>query len=271
LRFCEHLKTNAIPTVPTSPYDFFANSADYAFPIVVKPRDGAGSVNTFLIHDARELQARRDELIAGFAGAGSEPIVQPFVEGRPLSAAALIDAQAERVEIFPLGEQRISRDGRFHYVGGRIPAPGITSQVAEEAAQLVADACRSLPGLAGFVGFDLIACAGDSRVRILEANPRLTTSYVGYRRLTHENLAARMLFADAAREPIEWHVPVGWDKLAESACGGPAHPSSLRNSLSVRNGGPAAGGPALAHPTKPALPGSIEWVEFDADGSVRVG
>jgi hypothetical protein len=250
LRFCEHLKTNAIPTVPTMPWDFFAKSADCAFPIVVKPRDGAGSVNTFLIRDARELQARRDELIARFTGAGSEPIVQPFVEGRPLSAAALIDAQAERVEIFPLGEQRISRDGRFHYVGGRIPAPDIPSQVAEEAAQLVADACRSLPGLAGFVGFDLIASAGDSRVRILEANPRLTTSYVGYRRLTHENLAARMLFADAAREPIEWHVPVGWDKLAQRA---PAHHSHLVESLGV----PRTGG--------------IEWVEFDADGSVRVG
>jgi hypothetical protein len=206
LRFCEHLKTNAIPTVPTSPYDFFANSADYPFPIVVKPRDGAGSVNTFLIRDGRELQARRDELIARFAGGGSEPIVQPFVEGRPLSAAALIDAQADRVEIFPLGEQRISRDGRFRYAGGRIPAPDISTQVAEEAAQLVADACRSLPGLAGFVGFDLIACSGDSRVRIVEANPRLTTSYVGYRRLTHENLAERILFPSAARERVAWNV-----------------------------------------------------------------
>ncbi|HEV8070350.1 MAG TPA: ATP-grasp domain-containing protein [Planctomycetaceae bacterium] len=269
LRFCEHLKANAIPTIPTTRCDFFANFAEYPFPIVVKPRDGAGSVNTFLLRDARELEERRDELIARFAEAGSEPIVQPFVEGRPLSAAALIDAQGDRVDIFPLGEQRISRDGRFRYVGGRIPAPGISPQVIEDATELVADACRSLPGLAGFVGFDLIASAGETRVRILEANPRLTTSYVGYRRLTHENLAARMLCADAAREPIEWHVPVGWAKLAKRA---QAHHSHLAESLGVpRTGGPAAGGPALAHPTKSALPTSIAWVEFDADGNVRVG
>jgi predicted ATP-grasp superfamily ATP-dependent carboligase len=224
LRFCEHLRKNGIPTVPTTPFNFFANSADYPFPIVIKPRDGAGSVNTFLIRDARELESRRDELIACFAEGGSEPIVQPFVEGRPLSSAALIDAQADRLNILPPGEQRISRDGRFRYAGGRIPAPGISTEVAEEAAQLVADACRSLRGLGGFVGFDLIVAESSPRVRILEANPRLTTSYVGYRRLTCENLAARMLLADAPREPIEWPVPVGWDKLAQRA---PAHHSSL--------------------------------------------
>jgi len=271
LRFWQHLKANAIPTVSTTPCDFFANPADYPFPIVVKPRDGAGSVNTFLIRDARELEERRDELIARFAEGRSEPIVQPFVQGRALSAAALIDGEADRVEIFPLGEQRISRDGRFRYAGGRIPALDVSTEVAEEAAELVADACRSLPGLAGFVGFDLIASVGEPRVRILEANPRLTTSYVGYRRLTHENLAARMLCADVARKPIEWQAPVGWDKLAKRA---PAHHSRLRESLRVglpSNGGPAAGGPALSHPTKSALSASIEWVEFDADGNVRVG
>jgi predicted ATP-grasp superfamily ATP-dependent carboligase len=263
LRFCEHLNAHAISTVPTSPFDFSANFADYPFPIVVKPRDGAGSVNTFLIRDARELEARRDEMIACFADRGSEAIVQPFVDGRPLSTAALIGREDRRIEVFPLGEQRISHDGRFRYEGGRIPAPNISCQVVEEAAQLVADACRSLPGLAGFVGFDLIASQGEPRVRILEANPRLTTSYVGYRRLMHENLAARMLFADATR------VPVGWDKLAQRA---PAHHSRWSENLRPpKIGGPAAGGPALAHPTKPAGPASIEWVEFDADGNVRVG
>jgi hypothetical protein len=147
--------------------------------------------------------------------------------------------------------------------------------------------------VAGFVGFDLIASAGKPRVRILEANPRLTTSYVGYRRLTHENLAARMLFADVEAEPIDWLVPVAICRsqnvgvagvgvfAAPSAAlsGGepktvrPQPPTSRHCSVDapVRNGWPAAGGPALAHPTKPAGLASIEWVEFDADGDVRVG
>src|SRR5580704_9466810 len=194
LRFCEHLNANAISTVPTSPFDFSANSVDYPFPIVVKPRDGAGSVNTFLIRDARELEVRRDEMIAHFADETSEAIVQPFVDGRPLSTAALIGREDRRIEVFPLGEQRISRDGRFQYRGGRIPASDLSSEVARDAAELVTDVCRSLPDLAGFIGFDLIVAKGSPGVRILEANPRLTTSYVGYRRLTQENLAARMLF-----------------------------------------------------------------------------
>ncbi|HEV3302665.1 MAG TPA: ATP-grasp domain-containing protein [Planctomycetaceae bacterium] len=285
LRLCEHLNANAISTVPTSPFDFSANFADYPFPIVVKPRDGAGSVNTFLIRDARELEVRRDEMIAHFADGTSEAIVQPFVDGRPLSTAALIGREHRRIEVFPLGEQRISRDGRFRYAGGRIPAPDISSHVVEEAAHLVADACRSLPGLAGFVGFDLIASKGEPRVRILDANPRLTTSYVGYRRLTRGNLAARMLFADAEAEPIKWNIfvpsktkrsgrvalaacpPVFFFQTREEDTGGQAASATQAST----NGGPAAGGPALAHPTKPAGPASIEWVEFDADGDVRVG
>jgi len=289
LRFCEHLNANAISTVPTSPFDFSANFADYPFPIVVKPRDGAGSVNTFLIRDARELKVRRDEMIACFADGGSEAIVQPFVDGRPLSTAALIGREDHCIEVFPLGEQRISRDGRFRYTGGRVPAPNLSAQVAEQAAQLVADVCRSLPGLAGFVGFDLIASQGEPRVRILEANPRLTTSYVGYRRLTHDNLAARMLSVSAEAEPIDWRLAVALCRsqnvgvagvgvfAAPSASLSGGEPKTVRpqppfsRHCSVQNGGPASGGPALAHSTKPAGPASIEWVEFDADGNVRVG
>ncbi|HXZ15970.1 MAG TPA: ATP-grasp domain-containing protein, partial [Roseiarcus sp.] len=140
--------------------------------------------------------------------------------------------------------------GRFGYRGGRIPAVDLSPVLAAAAVDLVADACRSLPGLVGYVGFDLIASANAPHVRIVEVNPRLTTSYVGYRELTRENLAARMFSS-----------VVGWDKLAQRA---PAH-RFAGNNFEDQDGGPAAGGPALSHPTK-----SIQCVDFDPDGTVRV-
>ena len=319
LRLSEHLSRHSIPTIPTTRFDLSVGSAECQFPMVVKPRDGAGSVDTFLILDSGEFQElatrfrggrpltpspspargegggfecaasifnwlqrehssplsphcvgagsfrrsggrRQDGRGAGgegLSGPGckvahnqSEAILQPFIPGRALSTAALIDAGDGRIDIFPLGEQRLTNDGRFGYRGGRIPAVDLSPVLAAAAVDLVADACRSLPGLVGYVGFDLIASANAPHVRIVEVNPRLTTSYVGYRRLTQENLAARVFSS-----------LVGWDKLAQRA---PAH-RFAGNNFEDQDGGPAAGGPALSHPTK-----SIQCVDFDPDGTVRV-
>jgi predicted ATP-grasp superfamily ATP-dependent carboligase len=62
-----------------------------------------------------------------------------------------------------------------------------------------------VPGLRGYVGVDLIVPDDNpDRPIVVEINPRLTTSYIGYRRLTDDNLAARMLDADASPPPIAW-------------------------------------------------------------------
>jgi tyramine---L-glutamate ligase len=134
----------------------------------------------------------------------SQRIVQPFIPGRALSTAVLIDSRDGRIDILPLGEQRLTNDGRFGYRGGRIPAVDLAPALATEAIDLVGEACRTLPGLSGWVGFDLIVSSQAPPVRIVEVNPRLTTSYVGYRRLTGANLAARMLACFEARESSEW-------------------------------------------------------------------
>jgi predicted ATP-grasp superfamily ATP-dependent carboligase len=202
LRFCEHLMRHSLPTLPTTSFEFLANRLPHPFPIVLKPRDGAGSVNTLLIRDANEFAERLRELAQSFADARQAAIAQPFVEGRPLSVAAVIGS-AGQIEILPVGEQRLSRDGRFGYLGGRIPAADLAPELAREAARVVEAACRSLPGLAGWVGFDLLLTRAERRLRIVEANPRLTTSYCGYRRLTRDNLAARLL-SQVAAPPIEW-------------------------------------------------------------------
>src|SRR5690606_33185869 len=98
------------------------------------------------------------------------------------------------IDIFPAGEQLLSRDGRFRYLGGRIPL-GRDVQPAIE--QLVQDACRRLPHAAGYLGFDLIVPHTAPREPlIVEINPRLTTSYLRYRAAACENLARRLLLPE---------------------------------------------------------------------------
>jgi predicted ATP-grasp superfamily ATP-dependent carboligase len=62
-----------------------------------------------------------------------------------------------------------------------------------------------LPGLDGYVGFDLIVPAkSPDHPLLVEVNPRLTTSYLGYRALAAENLAERLLVPDRNRSRVRW-------------------------------------------------------------------
>ncbi len=65
----------------------------------------------------------------------------------------------------------------------------------QRAKRLAAQVLGGLPGALGFLGIDLVLGddpAGSQDV-VIEINPRLTTSYVGLRRLAEGNLAAAML------------------------------------------------------------------------------
>lgn len=201
LAFHEHLARHELPTIPTRLFDASAKKAAFPFPVVVKPRDGAGSQDTFLVRDEDEFRAISDILSATFQKTGREAIVQPFIAGQALSVAAIADSLSNSIEVFPAGQQRLSDDGRFHYHGGRIPA--LLPQPMDPT-PIVTRICRSLAGLAGYIGFDLIQTAHSPRLLIVEANPRLTTSYLGYRALARENLAARILQPGRAADPIAW-------------------------------------------------------------------
>jgi predicted ATP-grasp superfamily ATP-dependent carboligase len=155
---------------------------------VCKPRDGAGSQATFLAEDEHRLddcreRARRE----GFFG---ELIVQPYVAGTPVSVAFLLGPGRQLA--LPAVRQHLSPDGRFHYLGGSLP---LAAGPGARAAGLAGRAVAAVPGLHGYVGVDLVlgAAADSSRDWVIEINPRLTTSYIGYRALAAFNPAEALL------------------------------------------------------------------------------
>jgi len=203
LAFAKHLTRHELPTVPTRLFDPSAKKPAFPFPLVVKPRDGAGSQDTFLIREGDDLENVRGVFASTGRERVREAVVQPFVAGRSLSVAAVVDGDSGYVQVFPVGEQRLSDDGRFHYQGGRIPAaPPLPAGVDA----IITRVCRSIVGLAGYIGFDLMLPQHSPCVLIIEANPRLTTSYLGYRALANENLAARILQSARAAAPIAWNA-----------------------------------------------------------------
>jgi predicted ATP-grasp superfamily ATP-dependent carboligase len=180
LLLARHLIRRGVPTPPVL--------AEPRFPAVWKPRHGAGSQATFLVRSPEELMTCAARARAeGWEG---EAIVQPFVPGLAASVALLLGPR-QQVALRP-GAQSLSADGRFHYQGGTLQ---LAPALAERVCRLAWQAVRAVAGLQGYVGVDVVLgeAADGSRDRVIEINPRLTTSYVGLRALAESNLAEAML------------------------------------------------------------------------------
>ncbi len=262
LRLAGHLRDAGVETISTRLVDWdglqslLPDGARPRFPIVVKPRDGAGSQNTFLVRDADDLTRLGGELATGANVARSTPralrkdsgratragdagrcppmtdgfIEQPYIAGSAVSVALVIAPSRRKLEVFVPARQCLSDDGRFRYLGGQIPL----DMVDHDAIQCAAvSACRSVPGLRGYVGVDLVVPDGaPSRPVVVEINPRLTTSYLGYRRLTESNLAEWMLTPDRNAQPICWNPgPIVFDATGARTASHVDEPAGLRRPL----------------------------------------
>jgi predicted ATP-grasp superfamily ATP-dependent carboligase len=148
------------------------------FPVVVKPRWGAGSEWTFVCHDQADFEAIPQL---------EDWIIQPLVKGVAASCAVMV--VDGKVTPLAAGVQMIEGNKRLHYRGGRLP---LDSPAARDLARR---AVSIIPGAAGYLGVDMILGddpAGSQDV-VIEINPRLSMSYLGLRALCEQNLAAAML------------------------------------------------------------------------------
>jgi predicted ATP-grasp superfamily ATP-dependent carboligase len=197
----QHFKENKIPTPECRLFDAVSMESIQRFPVVLKPRFGAGSVQTYLVRGPWEFTNLAQSTNLG--GRPNEWIVQPFVSGVAASVSFLMGPKQRLV--LPAASQNLSDDGRFQYLGGDVPLP---NHLAQRAQRLATRAVECVPGLAGYVGVDLVLgpSADGSQDWIIEINPRLTTSYIGLRALAESNLAESLLAVSLGKEPppLKW-------------------------------------------------------------------
>jgi predicted ATP-grasp superfamily ATP-dependent carboligase len=196
LALAAHLAGRGVPTPATRTAR--GEKCPFPFPVVVKPRDGAGSLATFLVRTEEEWKRRGET--ADTDGWRGELLAQPFVPGRAASVAVLVGPAGSLA--LPPAWQHLSDDGRFSYLGGSAPLP---ANLARRATRLAEQAVAAVAGMRGFVGVDLVLCEapdgrGDAAVEI---NPRLTTSYVGLSELARDNLAEALLKVASGAAPPE--------------------------------------------------------------------
>lgn len=199
-----HLAARGIETPPSRvvvPREGLPENAQY--PAVLKPIDGAGAIDTFLLEGPDDLP----DAALGM----SRALLQPLVSGRPMSASYLVDAEG-RAWPLAVGEQDvIVRGGRFRYRGGRLPVSTRPDTSPMQAA------VESIRGLRGFVGVDFLWDDCRQRATVLEINPRPTTSIVGLVRLLPPGRLAR-----------------AWIDTVEPALAGAADLSELAERLRAR-------------------------------------
>lgn len=181
---------------------------DASYPAVLKPVDGAGSIDTYRLDHAGDVPPS--------ALAMPVALLQPLHAGIPMSASFLV--AAERAWLIGFGRQRIAMQGaRFVYQGGWMPV------LCEEAETVLRQAVESVAGLRGFVGVDFLWEPEIGKATVLEINPRPTTSFVGLGRLLPAGrLAAAWLAAcgvpgfdrellETLADSVRRQPPVGFD------------------------------------------------------------
>ena len=211
-----HLAAAGVPTaVGFAMAAGAALPSDFDYPAVLKPADGAGSAEVSLVPAWRPglvapscfPQWRLERCVAGHA------------------ASVMVLSLNGRTVCFPPCWQQLSDDGRFAYLGGATPIP---ARFAVRAEALARAAVAALPPANGLFGFDIVLATLDDDASVpgdqqplggverpqastrwrlgdvvIEVNPRLTTSYLGVRRLLVDNPMAALL---SGRVPESWRL-----------------------------------------------------------------
>jgi hypothetical protein len=161
---------------------------------IVKPRDGYACLGVGAV-DARTAAGRRRGIdmarrLARRHTRRPHLLLQERARGIDASVSLIGDGRCASPVCLNL--QRLRWGERLEYRGGRA---GLDHPLRERALEAAARAAWAIPGLRGYFGVDLVL--GEDGVSVIEVNPRLTTSYIGLRRVAPVNPAAWIV--DAAR------------------------------------------------------------------------
>lgn len=183
----EHLILNTISTPHTvAASQWLVNHFNSQSGFIVKPRDGAGCIDTLFFPDQFTLEAWLSSTSIPLV----QMIIQPYIEGHALSLTVLIDHNHSRV--LAVNQQHIKTNNQQLSFHGCC-VNGITDAQFSflQASEITENIQRAIPGLWGFVGIDLIV--SNNGAHVVDINPRLTTAYVGLHQSLNLNPAQLLL------------------------------------------------------------------------------
>ncbi len=158
-------------------------------PFIQKHRYGAGSLGAMRVDDLSQVDPNA--------------IIQEFISGITVSQSLLI-SRSSVCQLLP-GRQEINQETAFSYLGGCLP---LEDRYLSRLARLISLSIEGIPDLLGYIGVDAILGEAEdgSQDVVLEINPRMTTSFLGLRKITKTNLIGQMLQCVQGESPtkIQW-------------------------------------------------------------------
>jgi len=167
---------------------------ELGYPLVFKPLDGVSCGGLSLVKDADRIVGAVKKV--AHESMSEQFIVQELIMGK--AASACVISTGDKAVAVTLNRQFVtlaSPDGESGYHGGAVP---FEHSLEKEAFRAAERAVEGIGGLKGYVGVDMILT--NERAVVLEINPRLTTSYVGLRRVAEFNPAEAIINAIIRRK-----------------------------------------------------------------------
>lgn len=164
------------------------------FPLIIKPSNGVSCCGLSVARNGDQLadavqRIKRESHCGHF-------LVQELIIGAAASVSML--STSDDVVAISLNRQEVTLETpetSSSYRGGWVPFDNPLQDDAFEVAEKLA---KAFPDLRGYLGVDFVLTENEAVV--VEVNPRLTTSYVGLRRVVNFNPAQAILNAVLKRE-----------------------------------------------------------------------
>ncbi len=148
---------------------------------IIKPDDGVGGEDACLVQDEKKIIETVE------ANEVKSRVVQPYMDGKHMSMSLLVFEG--NIQLLACNKQYIDiKNGLI-----KLTAIGVNESLSfkDDMLQLAKKIVTAIPGLAGYIGVDLIE--SEKKLYVVEINPRFTTAYAGIPESISCNVAAKIL------------------------------------------------------------------------------
>jgi predicted ATP-grasp superfamily ATP-dependent carboligase len=164
------------------------------FPLIIKPSNGVSCCGLSVVRNEDQLAGVVDKIRR--ESSSEQFLVQELIIGAAASVSLL--STGDDVIAISLNRQEVkleTSEAPSSYRGGWVP---FDNPLQAEAFDVAEKLVKAFPGLRGYIGVDFVL--KENEAVVVEVNPRLTTSYVGLRRVVNFNPAQAILNAVLKRE-----------------------------------------------------------------------
>jgi predicted ATP-grasp superfamily ATP-dependent carboligase len=200
--FYEDMRKLGVPLPETKMFSVTDNLNDIKkavrdsleLPVIFKSVDGVSCGGLSVVRNEAQVAGAVDKI--KLESSGRHFLVQELIKGAAASVSVLSTGSAavpvclNRQDVAMEAPDAVSR-----YNGGAVP---FDHPLRAEAFDVAEKIVKAVPGLRGYVGVDFVLT--DGAAVVIEVNPRLTTSYVGLRRIVDFNAAQAVVDAVLKRE-----------------------------------------------------------------------